>query len=252
MGGLEVVSALAAVLAVVCWLPPPAAARLGAGVGGPGATERSAPGWLRPVPDALSPAARGALSTLLGLAGWLALGLSAGGVVLASLLGLAAWFGLGRVPAGGASRRQEALAAALPQACDLLAAVVSAGLPLRTGVELVGPAVGGTLGELLGELAAKVALGVPEDEAWREWEDEPVLELPAREIARAVGTGAGLGPLLHALALGARREAAATAQVRARKVGVASVLPLMACFLPSFVLLGVVPIIGGIVTGAFG
>ena len=172
-------------------------------MGGPGATERSAPGWLRPVPDALSPAARGALSTLLGLAGWLALGLSAG-------------------------------------------------LPLRTGVELVGPAVGGTLGELLGELAAKVALGVPEDEAWREWEDEPVLELPAREIARAVGTGAGLGPLLHALALGARREAAATAQVRARKVGVASVLPLMACFLPSFVLLGVVPIIGGIVTGAFG
>jgi len=39
--------------------------------------------------------------------------------------------------------------------------------------------------------------------------------------------------------------------VRARRVGVRSVLPLMTCFLPSFLLLGVVPIIGGVVGHLF-
>ena len=43
-------------------------------------------------------------------------------------------------------------------------------------------------------------------------------------------------------------EAAAhgTAQARARKAGVSSVVPLMVCFLPAFILIGVVPIVGGV------
>jgi hypothetical protein len=43
----------------------------------------------------------------------------------------------------------------------------------------------------------------------------------------------------HAVQARARREAAL--QVVARSVGVRSVLPLMTCFIPAFLLLGVVP-----------
>ena len=38
----------------------------------------------------------------------------------------------------------------------------------------------------------------------------------------------------------------------ARKVGVRSVVPLMACFLPAFILVGVVPIVAGLLRDFFG
>ena len=46
----------------------------------------------------------------------------------------------------------------------------------------------------------------------------------------------------------ARREAAAEDLVRARAAGVKSVVPLMVCFLPAFIALGVVPLFGSLVT----
>ena len=65
-------------------------------------------------------------------------------------------------------------------------------------------------------------------------------------MARALGSGMALSGTLRALGSGARGDAAAAAEERARRVGVRSVLPLMTCFLPAFLLLGVVPIIGGV------
>ncbi|MCW2777557.1 MAG: hypothetical protein JWN17_1282, partial [Frankiales bacterium] len=48
------------------------------------------------------------------------------------------------------------------------------------------------------------------------------------------------------LAADARAEARSAAEQRARRAGVLAVAPLGLCFLPAFVLLGVVPVVVGL------
>ncbi|HBY23958.1 MAG TPA: type II secretion protein F, partial [Propionibacteriaceae bacterium] len=48
-----------------------------------------------------------------------------------------------------------------------------------------------------------------------------------------------------------QRELERAATERVRRVSVSTVLPLMVCYLPAFLLLGVVPIIGGVVANWF-
>lgn len=206
------------------------------------------PGRLMPVPDALGTRPRGLAAGALAVAvalwssalGWVAL-------LPASIVGVLAYLLLGRVTPAGRARRTAELIAALPQVCDLLAVAVAAGLPLRRAVDVVAEVAGGAAGQALEGVAARVRLGEPEAQAWAELEREPALELVAREVSRTVSAGLGLAPLLSDLAVEARRTAAAAAMVKARQVGVRSVLPLMVAFLPSFVLLGVVPVVGGII-----
>jgi pilus assembly protein TadC len=156
---------------------------------------------------------------------------------------------LPRLGAGAARRRSELVVAALPQACDLLAVCLESGLPLRGAVEVLSGALGGPLGDVLAEVSATVALGTDEAQAWAEvGVAEPALGPLGREVSRTVGSGVALSQTLRALGLEARRSAAAATEVKARRVGVRSVLPLMICFLPAFLLLGVVPIIGGVVS----
>lgn len=213
---------------------------------------RALPGWLAPVPDALGSRPRGLAAGALAAAvalwtsslGWVSLGLGA-------IVGVVGFVALGRVTPASRARRTAALVAALPQACDLLAVAVAAGLPLRVAVDVVADAVGGPVGEVLCEVAARVRLGASEAEAWAELEDDPAVGSMAREIARTVSTGLGLSTLLRGLAVESRRAAAAAALVRARQVGVRSVMPLMLAFLPAFVLLGIVPIFGGIIAKGF-
>lgn len=176
---------------------------------------------------------------LLLAGGWWA-GLAAVG------LGLASYQVLGRLETGDGLRRRNQLVTQLPQACDLLAVCLDAGLPPRQAVATIADVVGGALGEVLGEVSARISLGADESAAWTELtEAEPVLAPLGRELARGVGSGLSLSRSLRALGVEARREVSAAAEVRAKRVGVRSVLPLMICFLPSFLLLGVVPIIGG-------
>lgn len=209
------------------------------------------PAWLLPLPGALGPRRRGlaaaavaaAIATWSGQLGWLAapVALASGGL---------AFVGLGRLAPAAKARRRSQVVAGLPQACDLLAAAVDSGIPLRLAVAAVGPAVGGAVGEALAGVAARVGLGMPESQAWSELAAEPGMEGLARELARTVPSGAGVAPLLRDLAGEARRAAATEAMVRARRVGVHSVLPVIACFLPSFLLLGIVPLLGGIIATA--
>ncbi|MFZ1912803.1 MAG: type II secretion system F family protein [Propionicimonas sp.] len=232
------------------WLSirPPPSARLRDG--GRGSV---LPRWVQPVPQAMSVHQRGLAAASLAVAivvwggslGW-AVWLTAG------CGGLAAFVVLGRFTLSAGSQRREQVVAGLPQTCDLLAVVVEAGLPLRVAVDAVAPAVGGVVGDLLGAVSAKIRLGVPEAQSWRELAAEPGMEQLGREVARTVGSGTGLARLLRGLALEARHEGLAAAQVRAKGVGVRSVLPLMVCFLPAFVLIGIVPIIGGLVGRFFG
>lgn len=241
-------AALASGAAVAVIIGAPAGARLVER--GP---RRGPPTWLKPVPGAMAVRRRvlvasGAAAAILfwvGSAGWfaapLALLVAAGGYVV-----------LGRLSPAALLRRREENVAALPQVCDLLAVCLESGLPLRGATRALAEIVPGSVPEALTRVCDRVSLGIPEAEAWRELAEEPGLEVLGREVARTVGSGIALAQVLRGLAVDARREAHAAAEVKAKRVGVRSVLPLMVCFLPAFILLGIVPIIGGIVAELLG
>ena len=76
----------------------------------------------------------------------------------------------------------------------------------------------------------------------------PVLGEPGRPLVAAlvaaVRHGAPVGPALEAAASDLRLRARRRAEVRARKVPVRMLFPLVTCVLPAFVLLSVVPMVG--------
>ena len=232
----SLLAAVAAGLAILAWRGDPGG-RLRAGrsrvpgADGPGPDRRRLLGALG--------AGASALLLVVGLGGW--------GLLLAPCIGVASYLVLGTLSSAGAVRRDARLVRQLPQACDLLAVCLEAGLPLRAATDVVAGALDVPLADVLAELSARVRLGAEESSVWAEiGEREPALASLGREVARALGTGLTLARRLRALGVDARRDAASLAEVSARRVGVRSVLPLMLCFLPAFLLLGVVPIIGGV------
>ncbi|MCC6496301.1 MAG: type II secretion system F family protein [Propionibacteriaceae bacterium] len=231
-------AAAAVGLAILCWRSSPGV-RLR-----PGPDRRQPVGSRRRLLQAVAVAAS-ALPLAIGL-GWVA-------APVAAALGGASWWVLGRLQAGGVLRRRELLAAELPQVCDLLAVCLESGLPLRTAATELARVHEGPLGAALAEVSATVRLGADEARAWADLAmAEPALSALGREVSRTLGSGVTLAATLRTLGAEARRAAQATALVRARRVGVRSVLPLMLCFLPAFLLLGVVPIVGGVAGHLFG
>ncbi len=176
--------------------------------------------------------------------------------VLSPLLGFGAivlsYYLLGQLANGVDAKREARLRVELSQVCDLLAVCLEAGLPLRVAAAAVAQSLAGPMAEELAEVTAKVRLGIDEQRAWAEFGARPALAKLGRELSRGVASGVSLTTRVTALGVDARREAAAVAETNAKKVGVSSVLPLMVCFLPAFVLIGVVPIIGGMISGLFG
>ncbi|WP_235959423.1 type II secretion system F family protein [Actinomadura macrotermitis] len=142
-------------------------------------------------------------------------------------------------------RRRARLVADLPVGVDLLAACLRGGTPWSEAVEAVAEAVGGPLGEDLHGVAVRIRLGVDPAVAWLALADEPMLAPLARTAVRATRSGAALAPTLARLARDQRRTAGAAAAARARAAGIRALVPLGLCFLPAFVLLGVVPAIAG-------
>lgn len=213
-----------------------------------------APKWLAAVPGAPSPAVRGASAVVLGGGAglWLLPMLQLATLPVTALVMAGTWWGMGRVSWIDHAARQRQLAWDLPQVCDLLAAMVDAGLPLRRAAEIVVEELSGPLEVVLGEAVAQLRLGVPEPEVWRSVAAEASLADFGRALSRIAQSGSAAGPVLSALASESRRVAANEAMVRSRRVGVRSVLPLMLCFMPAFVLLGIVPLIAGLATGLFG
>ena len=81
----------------------------------------------------------------------------------------------------------------------------------------------------------------PDVAAWRTLRDHPQFGLAAADLARSVESGTSMVEGMRHHAATAREARRSELQVRARTVGVRSVLPLMMCFIPSFLLLGIVP-----------
>jgi Flp pilus assembly protein TadB len=168
------------------------------------------------------------------------------GGVVGAFAAVTVWLSFGRIGSAERRRRRSRLIADLPVAVDLLAACLRGGAPWQDAVAAVADAVGGPLGDELRAVSVQIRLGADPTDAWLALTTEPMLAPLARTAVRAASTGAALAPTLSRLARDQRRVARTEAAARARAAGIRALAPLGLCFLPAFVLLGVVPAIAGI------
>lgn len=210
------------------------------------------PGWVRGRPDA-HPLGRRLLSGgVLGLA-TLALLWRAGGLVASPIALVVAAGGavaVGWLEPAAVRRARRRRIADTPQALDLLAACLAAGLPLRGALRSVVEALDGPVADDLGQVLRLTELGHDDVSAWRCLAGHEQLGAAALDLARSAETGSLLVETLLVHAGVAREQRRAEVEAAARRVGVRSVLPLMTCFIPAFLLLGVVPTVASAVLTA--
>jgi Flp pilus assembly protein TadB len=144
-----------------------------------------------------------------------------------------------------AHRRAERLAAAadLPLGADLLAAALRAGAPVDRAVAAVAEALGGPLGERLQRTARSLRLGAEPAEAWGHLAEIKGTDRLIAGAVRSSASGGALAGALGRLATDLRADRAVTAEAAAQRAGVLVVLPLGLCFLPAFLLAGLVPVL---------
>lgn len=203
------------------------------------AREGSLPGWTRSM---LGGGAAIAVALVLESTGTIP------ALLAAVTVGTGVAIGLGRLEPGSVQRVREQRYRDLPQALDLLAGALASGLPLRRATREVAAVMTGPVGDDLALVVGLVDVGLGERRAWQSLADRPGWTA-ARDIGRAAESGTGLRTTLIRHADHARRAAQARRIEHARTLGVRSVLPLMVCFLPAFVLVGIVPTVGSMIVG---
>lgn len=185
------------------------------------------------------------ISALAGVGIGFAIG-SAWGWALAALIAVFGPRLLGRLESRGDRDRRELLQRQSADAADLLTACLASGAPVSTSVVAVGHALGEPIEQPLQLLTARLALGADPVQVWQLLGQEPGLGNLAQHVARSSESGAPLTDVLPGLADDLRRQARAHAETAARAAGVRAVAPLAACFLPAFLLVGVVPIVASL------
>lgn len=136
----------------------------------------------------------------------------------------------------------------LPFTADLMAACLLAGRPVSDATEIAARVVGGPLGQRLSWVSGQLRLGADPEPTWAHLARDPATGQLARAMSRAAQSGAPVADVLARLADDARDAARATSVAAARRVGVKAVAPLGLCFLPAFVLLGIIPVVAGLAT----
>jgi pilus assembly protein TadC len=178
----------------------------------------------------------GAFAVLVLIGGWW-------GLLAAAVAAVGLDRGLRRLePAMGRAQRVEEVAG-LPLAADLLAVALRAGTPVGQAVAAVGDTLPGRLGDRLARTARLLNLGATATQAWAELAPVPGADRLIRAAVRSAEHGSALAASLRGLADDLRADRAATAEAAARRAGVLIVLPLGLCFLPAFILAGLVPVI---------
>ncbi|WP_264029433.1 type II secretion system F family protein [Cellulosimicrobium sp. SH8] len=133
---------------------------------------------------------------------------------------------------------------------ELLAAAVRSGAAVPRALDVVGSCVGGRDGSGLRAAGAALLLGASWDAAWVG--APPRLAVVQRALRPAWLHGAAPAPALRAAAQASRQDRTAAAKTAAARLAVHLVLPLGACFLPAFVLVGLVPVLVSLGSGLLG
>ncbi len=148
----------------------------------------------------------------------------------------------GRLEPASVRRRREAVRRDLPHVVSLLAAALRSGVGAAEAIDLVCRALPGAASERLVPVAARLHLGGDVAQIWSSLGADPELAPLGRTLARAHRTGAPIVGAVERLADELARRGRAEVEDRARAVGVKAALPLGLCLLPSFLLLGIVPL----------
>lgn len=133
---------------------------------------------------------------------------------------------------------------------DLVAVALAAGAPVPQALSAVGAAWPGAAGETMVRAARALTLGAPWDVAWAG--ARGAAGLLAGALRPAWLTGASPVPALHAAADRARSRRRALTRAAAGRLGVQLVVPLALCYLPAFVLVGLVPVVVSLAAGLLG
>ncbi|MEE1941413.1 type II secretion system F family protein [Streptomyces sp. TRM 70361] len=157
----------------------------------------------------------------------------------------------GRSRAAGRSARGETDLGArvderLPVTAELLAACLAAGSGPCEAAGAVGASVGGPLGERLVRASAELRLGGDPVAVWERLGELPEAAGLARCLERAGTTGVPAVEPVGRLAAECRAARTRAATGRARRAAVLVTGPLGLCFLPAFLLAGVVPVVIGL------
>lgn len=135
---------------------------------------------------------------------------------------------------------------------DVLAVCLAAGMAVSTAAAATASSAPAPLGRVLARAADLLALGADPAVAWSLPPDLPPGTVDAQTDAllrlarRSAASGAALADGVAGLAVQCRQDAAHTAAAAAERAGVLIAGPLGLCFLPSFVCLGVVPVVVGL------
>lgn len=186
-----------------------------------------------------SAAALAGLSTALFVGGL-------AGVLVAPLVALVVDRQLARIAPAADRLRRERMAADLPTAADLLSACLIAGAAPAEAVTAVADAIGGPLGHELRAAAAAVRLGGDPARCWSALGETRELASLARALSRSGEGGAPLAERIAHVADECRDRRRSDLTAAARRTAVRATLPLGACFLPAFLLIGVLPVVVGL------
>jgi Flp pilus assembly protein TadB len=190
-------------------------------------------------------------SGAVGLAVWAFIG-GVPGVVAGAVAAVVGFRVLRNLDDGGVAEFTEELAGQAPDAADMLAACVASGASLERATREVAQAIGSPADDLLSAAAALMAMGAPPTEAWAALSGHEATAPIARTVIRSLDSGAPMADALSACASELRDIRRARVEAMAQAVAVKSVGPLGLCFLPAFLLMGVVPLVAGLVTRTVG
>lgn len=173
------------------------------------------------------------------------------GVVVALPVTIATYAWLRHRPTPAQLREVRTVEADLPFAADLLASALRAGASPDAAAGCAGRALGGPLGGRLQRVERALRLGAPSEEAWSYLTVGGVdaTKRLARAAVRSQHSGAALAGSLLRVADDLRADRLIDADAAGRRAGVLIVLPLGLCFLPAFVLAGLVPVIVAVLGG---
>jgi pilus assembly protein TadC len=152
------------------------------------------------------------------------------------------WVALGRVEPSHVRRSREAAERDLSGLVHLLATALESGCATADAVRLVCDVYPGPAADRVAVVSPRLALGVEVARAWRPVLEDPGLCVLGRTMVRAHRSGASVASEVAGLADDLGRRARVRVEERARSVGVKAAVPLGLCLLPSFLLLGIVPL----------
>jgi Flp pilus assembly protein TadB len=230
-----IVASLAAAGAAALLVAPPSWRR----------TRRAAPSRVAATERAMLLRLRPALVPLAFVGAWVFIG-GVVGLVAAVVAGVLAWNVLGRTESPAVRRRREELERDLPVAVHLFGACLEAGAAISGALDAVAAALPGAVSEELLLVRHRLSLGVDPMVVWGELAGHPQLRPLGRAMARAHQSGASVHDAVAGLAVELAAQSRATTDALARSVEVKAAAPLGVCFLPAFLLLGVVPMVAGV------